>query len=41
VSVLVREDAEVHLHALETMTEQLQLYEWVIGALETCIVIRK
>jgi hypothetical protein len=28
VIVLAREDAEVHLHALQTMTEQFQLCEW-------------
>jgi hypothetical protein len=28
VIVLAREDAEVHLHALQTMTEQIQLCEW-------------
>jgi hypothetical protein len=26
--MLAREDAEVHLHALRTMTEQFQLCEW-------------
>jgi hypothetical protein len=26
--VLAREDAEVHLHALQTMTEQFQMCEW-------------
>jgi hypothetical protein len=28
VIVLVREDVEVHLHALQTMTEQFQQREW-------------
>jgi hypothetical protein len=28
VIVLAREDAEVHLHALQMMTEQFQLCEW-------------
>jgi hypothetical protein len=26
--ILAREDAQVHLHALQTMTEQFQLCEW-------------
>jgi hypothetical protein len=26
--MLVREDVEVHLHALQTMKEQFQLCEW-------------
>jgi hypothetical protein len=26
--VLARENAEVHLHALQTMTKQFQLCEW-------------
>jgi hypothetical protein len=26
--VLAKEDAEVHLHSLQTMTEQFQLCEW-------------
>jgi hypothetical protein len=32
--VLVREDGEVHLHALQTMTEQFQLFRsniWIMG----------
>jgi hypothetical protein len=28
VIVLAREDAEVHLHVLQTMIEQFQLHEW-------------
>jgi hypothetical protein len=28
VTALAREDAEVHFHALQTTTEQLQLSEW-------------
>jgi hypothetical protein len=28
VIVLAREDVEIHLHALQTMTEQFQLCEW-------------
>jgi hypothetical protein len=28
VIVLAIEDAEVHLHALQTKTEQFQLHEW-------------
>jgi hypothetical protein len=28
LTVLAGEDAEVHLHALQTMTEQFQLCEW-------------
>jgi hypothetical protein len=28
VIVLAREDAEVHLNALQTMTEQFQLSDW-------------
>jgi hypothetical protein len=38
VSVLVREDVEVHLHALQTVTEQFQLCEWGTVVLENCIV---
>jgi hypothetical protein len=38
VIVLAREDVEVHLHALQTMTEQFQLIEWGIVVLENCIV---
>jgi hypothetical protein len=34
VIVLVREGAEVHLHALKTMTEQFQLCEWEYCCLE-------
>jgi hypothetical protein len=32
--MLAREDAEVHLHALKTMTEQFQLCEWGYFRLE-------
>jgi hypothetical protein len=28
VIVLAREDAEIHLHALKTMTKQFRLCEW-------------
>jgi hypothetical protein len=28
VTVLAREDVEVHLHALQAMTEEFQLCEW-------------
>jgi hypothetical protein len=31
------EDVEVHLHALQTVTEQLQLREWGIVVLGNCI----
>jgi hypothetical protein len=41
VIVLAREDIEVHLPALETMTEQFQLCEWGIVFLENCIVVWK
>jgi hypothetical protein len=34
VIVLAREDVEVHLHALQTITEQFQLCEWGHGRLE-------
>jgi hypothetical protein len=40
VTVLARED-EVHLHALQTLTEQFQLCEWGILALGSCIVVQK
>jgi hypothetical protein len=39
VIVLAREDVEVHLHTLQTMTEQLQLCEWgycCLGKLHHC-----
>jgi hypothetical protein len=39
VTVLAREDAEVHLHALQTMTEQFHLCEWGhchLGKLHHC-----
>jgi hypothetical protein len=36
--VLAREDAQIHLHALQTMTEQFQVCEWGIIVLENCIV---
>jgi hypothetical protein len=32
--VLAREDVEVHLPALQTLTEQLQLCEWGLCRLE-------
>jgi hypothetical protein len=35
VTVLAREDAEVHLHALQTMTEQFKLCEW-----EQCLLAK-
>jgi hypothetical protein len=41
VIALAREDVEVHLHALYTMNEQLQLCETGIVFLENCIVVRK
>jgi hypothetical protein len=28
VIVLVKEDVEMHLHALQIMTEEFQLWEW-------------
>jgi hypothetical protein len=28
VTVLAREDTEVYLHALQTMTEHFQLFKW-------------
>jgi hypothetical protein len=31
--VLVREDVEVQLHALRTMTEKFQLYAWTVGSI--------
>jgi hypothetical protein len=37
--MLVEEDVEVHLHALQTMTEQLQLCGWGhcrLGKLHRC-----
>jgi hypothetical protein len=40
--VLARENAEVHLHALQTMTKQFQLCEWGhcrLGKLYRCLEI--
>jgi hypothetical protein len=39
--MLAKEDAEVHLHAFQTMTEQFQLCEWGIVVLENCIIVWK
>jgi hypothetical protein len=42
VIVLAKEDVEVHLNALETMTEQFQLCEWEhchLGKLHRCLEI--
>jgi hypothetical protein len=42
VIVLAREDAEVHLHALQAMTEQFRLCEWGhchLGKLRHCLEI--
>jgi hypothetical protein len=39
--VLAKEDAEVHLHALQTMIEQFQPYECGNAVLENCILVRK
>jgi hypothetical protein len=36
--MLAREDVEVNLHSLETMTEQFQLCEWGHCRLENYIV---
>jgi hypothetical protein len=36
VIVLAREYVEVHLHALQIMTEQFQLCEWGMAVLENC-----
>jgi hypothetical protein len=38
VTVQAREDVEVHLHALQTMTEQVELCEWghYLGKLHHC-----
>jgi hypothetical protein len=41
VIVLAREDVEVHLHALQSTTEQFQLCEWGHCRLGNCIVVRK
>jgi hypothetical protein len=41
VIVLAREDVEVHLLALETMTEHFYLCEWGIVVLENCMVVGK
>jgi hypothetical protein len=38
--LLDKEDIEIHLHALQTMSEQIQLCEWGIVVLENCIVVR-
>jgi hypothetical protein len=40
-TVVVREDVEVHLHALQSMTEQFQLCEWGTVMLENCIIVQK
>jgi hypothetical protein len=39
--MLAREDVVVHVHALQTMTQQFQLYEWGIVVLEICIIVQK
>jgi hypothetical protein len=39
--MLAKEDVEVHLHALQTMTQQFQLCEWAIVVLENCNIVRK
>jgi hypothetical protein len=39
--VLTREDVEVHLHALQTMTEQLNCVNGAIVMLENCIIVWK
>jgi hypothetical protein len=39
VTVLLKKDADVHLHALQTITEQFQLCEWGhwhLGELHHC-----
>jgi hypothetical protein len=39
---MASEDVEVHLHALQTMTEQFQLCEWgyfSLGKLHRCLEI--
>jgi hypothetical protein len=41
VFVLAREDVEVNLRVLQTMTEQFELYHWGIAVLENCIAVRK
>jgi hypothetical protein len=41
VTVLAREDIEVHLHPLQAMTEQFQLYEWGHCHIAKCFVVRK
>jgi hypothetical protein len=41
VIMLARKDVEGYLHALQTMTEQLQMSEWGTVILENCIVFRK
>jgi hypothetical protein len=41
VIVLAREDDKAHLHAVHTMTEELQLCEWGIVDLENCVVVWK
>jgi hypothetical protein len=39
LTVLAKED-DVHLHALSTMTEKLQLCEWGIVISENCITLQ-
>jgi hypothetical protein len=39
--VLAREDAEVHLHAFQMMTESSSCVNGDIVVLEDCIVVRK
>jgi hypothetical protein len=41
VIVLIGEDVEVYLDALQTMTEQFQLSDGGIVVLENCIVVPK
>jgi hypothetical protein len=37
--MLAREDVEVNLHAVETMTEQFQLCEWGTVVMENYVVV--
>jgi hypothetical protein len=41
VIVLAREDVEVHVHVLQTMTEQFQMCEWGTVVLENFVIVSK
>jgi hypothetical protein len=41
VIFLAKDDVEVHLHALQTITEQFQLFDWGQYRFGKCIVVCK